>query len=566
MFGRRPWSLRWWVGALVVGVALPLVLLLAWLYDSRVRQEKTEARDLALRLAKATAGRLLLLHQESTALLQRMASRPAIRDFDGKNCDSLFSIVDFFPQYADLILFDASGRAVCAATPDLKDRDASLKTREWVGEALRQGRLRPGMPVIRPIDHRWVAVLSVAVTRGTLVLLELPEVVAGEGLAPGAVMTVLDRDGSIVARSSESVKWSGQNVRSAGIARIAMQGKEGAAAAVGVDGIDRQYGFTEVPGAGWFVYVGLPTSEVMRPIRRMFVRGILAGAAMVLMLALAATLLSRAMRRPIAALARAAQSVAGGAYDTVEVSGGPAELVTLAGAFNDMVERRSAAEQAMQEGERRLKALSDRLLVIQEKERSRIARELHDDLGQSLTALKMDVIGLLQQTGTVADGSAISARILSTIDATVTSVQRISSELRPSALDDLGLVEAIEAEALLFLARSSIECELSLPEAAHVDPIRATAIYRIVQEALTNVARHSGATRVEIRLRERAEELLLEIRDDGCGVTPEQVHDPASLGLLGIRERADLVGGTAHFEGVAGRGTIVSVRIPRQPE
>ena len=97
------------------------------------------------------------------------------------------------------------------------------------------------------------------------------------------------------------------------------------------------------------------------------------------------------------------------------------------------------------------------------------------------------------------------------------------------------LVEAIEAEAGLFQMRTAIECELSLPSEVRVDPLAATAIYRIVQESLTNVARHSNATRVEIRLRDRAEELLLEVRDDGRGVTVEELSDPASLGLIGIR-------------------------------
>jgi signal transduction histidine kinase len=156
------------------------------------------------------------------------------------------------------------------------------------------------------------------------------------------------------------------------------------------------------------------------------------------------------------------------------------------------------------------------------------------------------------------------SRIVGTLDDTVTAVQRISSELRPSVLDDLGLAAAIEAEALRFEQRTGIECELSLPDQdeVRVSGPAVTAIYRIVQEALTNVARHANASRVELRLRQRPEELLLEIRDDGRGITAEEVSDPHSLGLIGIRERADLAGGTVHVEGVAGRGTIVSVRIP----
>jgi signal transduction histidine kinase len=222
---------------------------------------------------------------------------------------------------------------------------------------------------------------------------------------------------------------------------------------------------------------------------------------------------------------------------------------------------RALAEERAADDEQKMRALSERLLVVQEEERSRIARELHDDLGQALTALKMDVIGLLEKSNA---RSPVAERILRTLDHTVTSVQRISAELRPSMLDDLGLVAAIEAEARLFEERTGIECELSLMNDPSLGERDATATYRIVQEALTNVARHSNASRVEIRLRERAEELLLEIRDDGRGLTEEQAGDRTSFGLIGMRERADLLGGTLVFEGVPGRGTIVSVRIPKQ--
>jgi len=115
----------------------------------------------------------------------------------------------------------------------------------------------------------------------------------------------------------------------------------------------------------------------------------------------------------------------------------------------------------------------------------------------------------------------------------------------------------------VFEERTGIECEVSAPDdLREVDSTTSAAIYRIFQEALTNVARHSNASRVEIRVRERSGELFFEIRDDGRGIVSEQIEDPASLGLAGIRERADMLGGTALIEGIPGRGTIVSVRIP----
>jgi signal transduction histidine kinase len=556
------------LGALVAGTALPLLLLLIWIDGTQVRREELEARATALLVARTTAARMRSLHTESVALMREMTARPGIRNLDRAPCDSLFAIIDFFPQYADLLLFDATGNLVCAAQPAPEDRAISELARPWIVAMLRDGRLLAGRPVIRPLADRWVSMLSAPVrgldgsVKGTLVLVQLPEAFAAP-LPPDAVMTILDRDGTVVARSADPHRWTGRNARGVSVAELALHRQDGTAEAIGVDGVSRQYGFSSVPDLGWHIYVGIPTATVMQPVRQMFIRGAAGGAIIVILVVGLAFLLARAVERPVAALSRAAEQAAGGAFGRVGVAG-PLEIARLAETFNTMLSRRLEAEQRLLEGERDLKALSDRLLLVQEEERTKIARELHDDLGQSLTALKMDVGGLLAMTPLSSASEPLRSRIMRTLDLTVTSVQRISSELRPSVLDDLGLFPAIEAEASRFEERTGIECELSLPDEAelHLDGAAVTAVYRIVQEALTNVSRHANATRVELRLRQRSDELLLEIRDDGRGITAEEVRDPFSLGLIGIRERADLVGGTVHIEGVSGRGTIVSVRIP----
>jgi signal transduction histidine kinase len=552
----------------VAAVGLPLLILLVWMYGLQVRRERVEARDEAYRIATSAGARLRTLHLESLSLLRRIAARPAVRDFDGAACDTAFVVVDVLPQYADLFFFDARGSLVCAATPNAEDERTSRLARQWIDYELKRGALRPGQPLIRPIESRWITILSAAVTgsdgapRGTLVLVQLP--VFSDGILPkAAVITILDRAGTVVARSENSREWTGRNVRGAGVTKIAMREKAGVTEAKGIDGVTRQYGFQYLPELGWYVYVGIPSAVVMQPVRRTWMRGLAGGVFIVLIVVFVAVLLSRMIERPLASLAAAAELARRGSYAEAMTGEGPLEVVTLAHSFNDMIAARARSEERTHDDENKLKALSDRLLVVQEEERSRIARELHDDLGQSLTALKMDVIGLLEQSAPLNGQSPIARRILRTLDATVTSVQRISSELRPSMLDDLGLVAALEYEARMFEERTGIECELSVPPAVEVEPNVATAIFRIVQEALTNVARHSNATRVEIGLRERANALLLEIRDDGRGVTAAEVSRPSSLGFIGIRERADLIGGTVSFEGVPERGTIVSLRIPR---
>jgi signal transduction histidine kinase len=562
-----PWSIRWWLSIFTAAVTLPLLGLLIWMFVSQIQRQELEARDTALRIARASAADMLALHRSSIDLLARMASRPDIRE-PGGTCDSMFAVIDFRPQFPDLLLFDRTGRLVCSATPAPGDDEFAHDTQRWIATELRSGRLRPGMPIIRSIDDRWVSAITRQVrgrngaVTGTLALVELPSVVSRAALPHESVVTLIDSGGTILARTDNPDLWHGRNVSGAGVVALALAHHDGRAEAVGVDGVSLQYGFTAIPEMGWHLYVGIPTSVVMAPVRELVAHGVTGAVVVVAVVVLLASFFAGKIIRPINAVGRAANRIAQGSYATIDQAQGPREVTTMATAFNEMVASRATAEQQMQESERNLKALSDRLLDVQEQERTRIARELHDDLGQSLTALKMDVIGLLQQGGP----SPLRERILSTLDSTVTAVQRISSELRPSVLDDLGVVAAIEAEAQLFEERTGIECELSLPDPLHVGPAIATVLYRIFQEALTNVSRHSNAGRIEVRLRDRGEELLLEIRDDGRGVTEEEIAHPSSLGLIGIRERATLVGGTAAFAGIPGRGTIVSVRIPFSPD
>jgi signal transduction histidine kinase len=562
---RRARSIRWWLATFALATLLPLVILATWLFATQIGREKREARTSALRLARGAAEELSRSFRDSASLLEHLAQRPAVRDFDGRSCDELFAVIELFPQYPDLFFFDRGGRLVCSAEPLPEDRAVSADARQWITGELRRGTLAPGKPVVRLLHGRWISAVSRVVRgaagedRGILVLISVVDL-AGETMPPGAVMTVIDSTGVVIARSADAARWVGRDVSKEGVASLVLRQREGRTAAKGIDGIFRQYGFTTLPDLGWHLYVGTPTADMMQPVRTLLLRGIAGGIAILAGITLAAIVLARVLSRPINALARAAAAVAAGAYGKVDDSHGPREIVALASSFNVMVERRAEAEMRMGESERALKALSERLLEVQEEERTRIAREIHDDLGQSLTALKMDVLGLL--AAPQPRESPLRDRVESTLDAIVVAVQRIAAELRPSILDDLGLIAAVESDARLFEERTGIECELSLPDEIELEPARAAAIYRIIQEALTNVARHSNASRVELRMRPRRDDLLIDIRDDGRGVTDAELHASSSIGLIGMRERAALVGGTVAVEGIPGRGTIVSVCIP----
>ncbi len=209
-----------------------------------------------------------------------------------------------------------------------------------------------------------------------------------------------------------------------------------------------------------------------------------------------------------------------------------------------------------------LRSLSAHLESVREDERMRIAREIHDELGQVLTALKMDLAYL---TVKKADPSLDEKTkpMLEMIDSTIQTVKRISSELRPGVLDDLGLIAAIEWQACEFQKRTGIECAVSFsPKHIILDRDRATAIFRIFQEAVTNVIRHAEATRVDIRLEEKDGQIVLCVNDNGKGVTEEQISSPSSFGLVGIRERAYFAGGKVKISGVPDRGTSLEVVIP----
>jgi PAS domain S-box-containing protein len=235
------------------------------------------------------------------------------------------------------------------------------------------------------------------------------------------------------------------------------------------------------------------------------------------------------------------------------------------GFSRDITERQRLGEQLRAQREQ-LRALAAHVESVREEERVRIAREIHDELGQALTCMSMDLAFLDKQLPK--DNAQAAARVsalVTLVKETVKTVRRISSELRPSILDDLGLGAAMEWLAHDFATRTGIECGVSVPSTVMVAAERGTVVFRMCQEALTNVARHAGATHVSIDLMiDEGAYLTLEVRDNGRGITEEEIHRPDSLGLLGMRERAALLGGVVEIKGTPGKGTSVTVRVPLQ--
>jgi two-component system sensor histidine kinase UhpB len=229
----------------------------------------------------------------------------------------------------------------------------------------------------------------------------------------------------------------------------------------------------------------------------------------------------------------------------------------------DVTERKQA-EEKLKRTSKLLRELATHLQSVREEERTMIAQEIHDELGQVLTALKIQISLLANKLKD--DQKPLKQKINSLsdmIDASVESVQKISSKLRPGILDELGLIAAIEWQAEDFEKLTNIKCSLSLPKAEIVlEKNKSTAIFRIFQEALTNIARHSQATKSAISLFNHQSNIYLEILDNGKGITQEQIKDFKSLGIHGMEERAMVFGGQVYIEGIAGKGTTVKVEIP----
>jgi signal transduction histidine kinase len=248
----------------------------------------------------------------------------------------------------------------------------------------------------------------------------------------------------------------------------------------------------------------------------------------------------------------------------------PDELGSLARALNDMSE---AVDERCRETELaadNLRALAGRVESLREEERSAIAIEIHDQIGQALTALKLDLAWLERKlrADPAADPARLRERItvmMDLVDGTADRVHNLAMELRPDVLDRLGLPAAIEWQAQQFQQRTGLETRVTTDVAAPLDPQRSTAMFRIAQEALTNVARHAAARTVRISLTVDDRDVTLEIADDGRGPDPARSTSLPRLGLLGMRERARAFGGDVTIDAAAGTGTVVVARLPAGP-
>ncbi len=244
-----------------------------------------------------------------------------------------------------------------------------------------------------------------------------------------------------------------------------------------------------------------------------------------------------------------------------------AQLSELNALLRQEIAERRKMEAALQDSRERLRHLSIHLQKIREDERTSLSRELHDEFGQTLTGMKLDVSWIKRKVA--ADDGLVVERLnslLTALDHTIIAVQQMSARLRPVARDDFGLRDAVELAARDVTKRTNIACHIvSEPHNMTLDDTVTTEAFRILQEALTNVVRHSGAREVTILLRKRKNVFTMEISDNGKGIKKKDLVNPRSIGLTGMHERAHALGGTLVIMGMRGKGTSITVTVPLRP-
>lgn len=696
-------SIRARLFALALGVALPLVALIAFDHTARLAARVEIAGESARELASAVAASLTQLIEAERTMLAVLAARPFQRVMRPPVCDPLLAEIKALNPYrANITVTTAAGETVCSAVPFPPAGPISVAGQDYAQRLLRTGEFSTGEPFKGFITGRWVAPLAYprrdAADRliGWVgVPLDVERI--GDLLARGRgenndVILVVSPQGRVVSRSADVARWVGTDVREQPFVSALLGGTRSVSWGVGIDGVARIWGAADVPLAGWKVIVGLDEARLLAPANAALLRNSLLIAVILLLAAVLAFGIGRAIAAPIHALAQTVGRIAAGERGLRSPLTGASEIARIAAELNRMLDaldrseaesaraaaalrereetlrlvtetidevfwmidigsgsmlyissgyervwgrtnprsfldavhpedldrlldtlklmqtgqpfeaeyrivrpdasirwiwshcypvrdasgkatryagvaqditERKHAEESLGESRARLEALTRRLLEVQETERRSIARELHDEIGGVLTAVKLN-LQALRREHMAGQGEAALADGLALVDGAIHSVRSLSLDLRPAMLDDLGLIPALKWYCERQARRAGVAIDLALDAIdLKASPQLESACYRIVQEAVTNALRHAGARRIGVTLRREDGYLAIEIADDGGGFDTAAARRRSlageSGGLLGMEERAELLGGRLSMDSAPGAGTRVRV-------
>jgi signal transduction histidine kinase len=529
-----------------------------------LRRAETEARFVAVLASREHANQAAGAHR----LLEALARNDSLAEGTLGTLPSLLpSILSGFPQVANLWIVSANGRLEYSVVP--ARQPVSLRQSLVFQQALAAAGGVTGHYQVGPIVGRPVLLVARAlrgkdgiphhVLIAALELSWLDRLARQSGLPSRSVLVIADRNGAALAGARGSVGSFRELVAQPGRMRKSrIEGTERLAVAVPLGGVP-----------GLWVVAGQPERDVYAVANRIFVRDTTVLALLALFTVVVSLLTTDlSVLRDLRVLGSAANRFGSGDLAArVQLPASSGEIRELAVAFNAMADSLEAREREEVATRQRLRALTERLSAAREQEAARIAQELHDQLGQELTVLKFELETLRRGSkGTVPLDATIAA-LEASIDTAIETVRRISSELRPGVLDRLGLVAGLEWLLREFERRTGIATDLAADAGVvAVDPSVSTALFRIVQEGLTNVARHAGASLVEVEIRDRQGMIELRLRDDGQGFDDAEARNRPSLGLLGIEERAHRLGGRTVVQSSPGKGTSLLVTVPRHPE
>ena len=604
-------SLRSRIVGLIVAALLPGILLAVFVaIEERGRAYSAVEQNnlIYMRLAGQSLGRVV---SNTNSLFVALAQLPQIRNHDAEGCRTfLKNLIEASPDYRGAAVVDATGSSWCyyirgnrvltstnnVSVPYLQ---RALTSKQFFVDGVSIGNVtgRPNLRFVYPLidaQNKVQTILTLSVDadalNNSIDRLKLPT---------GYVVDVLDRNGAFVVRWPTPDQYVGKSFPEAPITKqILTEGRDGHERTTFMVGVEdtrprRLYTFSSVlgtPDNDLFVSVGIAPEVAYAPIDASLMRNLVAlGVFAVLSIVGGWVLSDIFITRRTRALAYAAQRLsAGDKYVRTGLAHGNSELDQLARAFDAMSERLQAASDDLErrvvtrtqqlqasnakllEFQAELRNLSSRQNEAVEEERKRMAREVHDQIGQALTSIKMDLSSAQRKLNAAYPANVpVLEKIHSALglaDETIQIARRISADLRPGILDNLGLEAAVDWQLREFEKRSGVTCalDIAIDEAALNHDI-SIVTFRILQEALTNVARHAEAKNVRVQLEMSEDALTLQVQDDGKGIADEKrMH--YSNGVLGMRERALRLKGTVHLSSLAGKGTTMMLTLPLKPE
>lgn len=575
-------GLRFRLLVLVMLTCAPLVLLVVHTAGEDRRRAVAEWRQRSQRLVETAQRQDQELVDGTRQLLLAISESSSVRALNGRSCQKwLEELLGVYTRYANLGVLKTNGTPLASAVPGRPAPDPAA--REFFRRVLQTHTFAigsfPAVSTNRPTLSFGYPVLGYSGELIAVVYAELDlnwfQRVGSElprQLLPGATWTELDRHGTIFARLPAPEGWIGQRLPERGLLPVLLREPEGVVEMPGAKGVPHFYAYNSMRsplvGRDVIALLGIPRQILFAEADRVLQRNLLLlGIAASLVLVLGFTGSKLLILRPVRVLAASTARLAAGDL-TVRTGLPPArdELGQLMRSFDQMAQTLEQREAERQRASHRLEVLSQRLVEAQETERRLIARELHDEIGQSLTVAELNLQAALRTHG----GDAVQRRLQESIRAVERVLEQVHDlclNLRPSMLDDLGLEPTLrdytrrQAELKGMCADFRAE-----PLQARLDPVIETECFRVAQEALTNIVRHAAATKVTVRLTRNEGQLHLMVRDDGRGFDVEEQRlravRGASLGLLSMQERAVLAGGGVEIKSGAGQGTSVHAWFP----